>query len=124
MVTFVSETKEKIQTRIEGDVKATSVGVINMVPSWHGWQNGRMWMWFPLVMESETFGKTKEFEWIKVYPRVIQWTDGKYYSFAGTHSALPEYGIKGDNMVYYKEILVEKGEKIEYYSVPLPMGNK
>jgi hypothetical protein len=99
---------------VSSGLGATKVGAVNLIPVWHGWQNGRMWIWFPLVMESEVFGKTLPAEWMKVYPRVIQFSDGKYYSFAGTHSAIPEYRIKGDNTVYYKEILVENGERVEY----------
>jgi hypothetical protein len=116
MVTFCD--KQQTETRkpiiIESGIGATKVGIIHLIPVWHGWQNGRMWIWFPLVMEAEAFGKTLGAEWLKVYPRVIQFSDGKYYTFRGTHSAIPEYRIKGDNTVYYREILVENGERIEY----------
>lgn len=119
MVTFVGSNKETVKYRIEEtkkeETKNPMLGEIKLQPVQHEIQrDGRWWLWFPLTMESEVFGKTSVFEWVKVYPRLIQWTDGKYYSFRGTHSAIPEYRIKGDNMVYYREILVENGEKIEY----------
>ena len=118
MITFAGENKEKTQVILEKPSVPVKVGTINLTPIWHGIQrDDRMWLWFPLTMEAEWKGKTLAFEWLKVYPRVIQWTDGKYYSFKGTHAADPEYGIKGDNTVFYREILVEQGEKIEYYSV-------
>jgi hypothetical protein len=116
MITISEKTSEAKAINIVDDrvSKNPFVGKINLQPVWHGWQNGRMWIWFPLTMESEVFGKTFAADWIKVYPRIIQWTDGKYYAFRGTHSAIPEYRIKGDNTVYYREILVEEGEKLEY----------
>jgi hypothetical protein len=118
MVTFVGDKKDTAPVVIDlpkrEGTKNPLIGEIKLKPVWHGWQRDRMWIWFPLLMEAECFGKTLAFEWLKVYPRIIQWEDGKYYTFRGTHSAIPEYGIKGDNTVYYREILVEQGEKIEY----------
>lgn len=102
--------KDEKKPVIKGDVRTVNVGSVNLKPVKHEYQHDRMWISFPLIMESEVFGKTLPGDWIKVYPRVIQFSDGKYYSFRGTHSAIPEYGIKGDNVVYYREILVEKGE--------------
>ena len=120
MVTFCDKkTEQAIQPKpmVEKPINTPVVGAVNLIPVWHGWQNGRMWIWFPLVMEAECFGKTLVGDWIKVYPRIIQFTDGKYYSFRGTHSAIPEYRIKGDNTVYYREILIEEGEKLDYFTV-------
>jgi hypothetical protein len=122
MITISEKTRESKTTEIvdERISKNPFIGTINLTPVWHGIQydiqsEARWWLWFPLTMESEVFGKTFAADWIKVYPRIIQWTDGKYYAFRGTHSAIPEYRIKGDNTVYYREILVEKGEKLDYY---------
>jgi hypothetical protein len=121
MVTFCCDNKETIKpVIINNGLGKVNIGTItNMLQVWHGVisdrSGDRSWIWFPLLMEPEIFGKTLAHAWTKVYPRVIQWTDGKYYTFRGTHSSNPEYGINGDNTVFYREILVEKGEKVEYY---------
>jgi hypothetical protein len=117
MVTFCGDNKKQnyVMEKPKEGAKNPLLGEIKLQPVWHGMQrDGRMWLWFPLTMESEVFGKTLPAVWMKVYPRIIQWTDGKYYSFRGTHSAIPEYRIKGDNTVYYREILIEEGERLEY----------
>jgi hypothetical protein len=94
----------------------SQLGEIHLKPAWHGWQRDREWLWFPLKMTAEVFCSNimEKQEFVKMYPRIIQWTDGKYYVYVGTHSSDERYNIKGDNMVYYKEILISEGEKMEY----------
>jgi hypothetical protein len=112
-LTFADNKTERPAAIIEKVEQITHIGKIDIPPSFHGFIRDRMCLWFPLLVDPEWKG-TLAYNWLKVYPRVIQFTDGKYYVFTGTHSGIPEYNIKGDNTVHYKEILVEQGEKIEY----------
>lgn len=113
MITFVGEENKKTY-QVTGVATNSQIGSMKLTPTWHGWIRDRLWLWFPLVVEPECFGKTLPAEWRTHYPRIIQWSDGKYYVFRGTNSSNEEYGIKGENVVFYREILVDTGEKIEY----------
>jgi hypothetical protein len=116
MVTFVGDKQSTLlPATVSKTVVTTPVGSINLIPLKHIWQIDRMWLWFPLTLGAECFGKTPITEWLKVYPRIIQWTDGKYYTYRGTHSSIDEFKGRAEEAVFYREILVENGEKIEYY---------
>jgi hypothetical protein len=114
-ITFAPEETQTIKKIVVDIPRQQLVGKISLKPKQHEYQrDGRMWLWFPLIMKSELFG-TLPFVWLQTYPRIIQWEDGKYYVFAGTHSQLEEFERKtGEDVVFYKEILIENGEKIEY----------
>jgi len=116
MVKFVGDQDTFKQAVIDIGIKGPDVGTIDIVPKEQFKSvDQRNWISFPLVMTPEFLGGNKA-EWLKKYPRLITWTDNKVYVFVGTHTAQPEYGIKGDNVAIYKEILVAKGEPIEYIS--------
>jgi hypothetical protein len=117
MVTFVSNEKSDSIVIKRNYTNHISVGKIELDVVSHRYEIDRLYLRFPLIIPpaDECFGPTKEKDWIVVYPRIIQHTDGKYYKYVGTHSANKKYGIKGTNTVIYKEILVENGEVIEYY---------
>ena len=117
IITFAGETTQK--TRIEPSKYPhinQQIGKIEVPLNKKFYCRDREWLWFPLKITAECFVNTplEKLEFVKMYPRIIQWTDGKYYLFVGTHSSDEQYNIKGDNMVYYKEILVDQGEKMEY----------
>jgi hypothetical protein len=100
---------------LEKEIISPTMRTIDMEPVSHNTQGNRRWLSFPLLIDPEWRG-TRSCDFVRLYPRIIQWKDGLYYSFRGTHSKMPEYGIKGDNVVFYREILVDNGEKLIYFA--------
>lgn len=121
IITFSDPTCQKPKVVIEKakETKNSLIGEIKVKLNKKFFCRDRDWLWFPLVMTAECWMKTpiEKLEFVKTYPRIIQWTDGKYYVFAGTHSKDERYNIKGDEMVYYKEVLISEGEKLEYIAL-------
>lgn len=108
MVTFVDTPTERKEVTIIGENRTLISEIKHKLIREENQRDGRNWLTFPLLLDWERSLKPHDELWLTHYPRLIQWSNGKYYTFAGTHCV--------HNEVYYKEILIDEGEKIAYYN--------